>query len=539
MFTSADFIEALRRRGRKSLRPETPPGELPPGWQDWFDAMVARLGAVTGAAADAFVALFLERELAMPPPRTGALSRWQAFATLWRQQWHPPAPEERRERVLAMAITLAVHLVLLVLLLWIALVRFTGAPAPRGEEVVQVEYIGQGTPQDTGGAPAPGEKTAQPAAASARSAPREPSARPSAAPIRAAPAPQPPSATQEPAAPATPSQPLAVSEVPRPEGFVLPPPTPPLVELPRLPAPELQVVPREVEAIERAGPIEAPRAQVPDVALTAPALHPDVAQSLPDVQAQRVEMPRLRAPELQAQQREIRLREPQPSSSESAAPPSQASASSSAPSATQSPATAAAAPSTSPPAGRPAASSGTAPSAAATSGAGPAASKPGAWPSPVPNDDWGNSTRNRPGGAAGQPGLAGADGRPRLPPGMAAPGGGLPPGTVTEKIDNLDRAGTWLKRPPVDYSPTRFDRFWVPSETLLEEWVRKNIRSVDIPIPGSSKKLHCVVSLLQLGGGCGIDDPDLQDQEVEARKPPDVPFKSDLQEDQGSLGKPR
>ena len=122
---------------------------------------------------------------------------------------------------------------------------------------------------------------------------------------------------------------------------------------------------------------------------------------------------------------------------------------------------------------------------------------------------------------------------------MAAPGGGLPPGTVTEKIDNLDRAGTWLKRPPVDYTPTRFDRFWVPSETLLEEWVRKNIRSVDIPIPGSSKKLHCVVSLLQLGGGCGIEDPNLQDQEVEARKPPDVPFKPDLQEDQDSLGKPR
>lgn len=440
MFTSADFIEALRRRGRKSLRPETPPGEFPSGWQDWFDGMVARLGAVTGAAADAFVALFLERELAMPPPRTGALTRWQAFATLWRQQWHPPAPEERRERVLAMAITLAVHLVLLVLLLWIALVRFTGAPAPRGEDVVQVEYIGQGTPQDTGGAPAAGEKTAPPAAASARPAPREPSARPSAATTSAAAAPQPASATQEPAAPAAPSQPLQVSEVPKPEGgFVLPPPTPPVVELPRLPAPELQVVPREVEAIERAAPIEAPRAQLPNVALTAPALRPDVAQALPDVQAQRVELPRLRAPEPQAQQREVRLQEPQPSSNESPAPPSQASASSTAPSATNSTATAAAPPSASPPAGRPAASSGTAPSAAATSGAGPAASKPGAWPSPVPDDDWGNSTRNRPGGAAGQPGLAGADGRPRLPPGMAAPGGGLPPGTVTEKIASAGR----------------------------------------------------------------------------------------------------
>jgi hypothetical protein len=107
---------------------------------------------------------------------------------------------------------------------------------------------------------------------------------------------------------------------------------------------------------------------------------------------------------------------------------------------------------------------------------------------------------------------------------------------VTQHVD-LDRAGTWLKRPPVNYTPTRFDKFWTPSETLLEEWVRKNIRSVEIPIPGSSKRLHCVVSILQLGGGCGIEDPNMQDQEAEARKPPDVPFKPDLQEDQQSLYK--
>ena len=107
---------------------------------------------------------------------------------------------------------------------------------------------------------------------------------------------------------------------------------------------------------------------------------------------------------------------------------------------------------------------------------------------------------------------------------------------MTQQVD-LDRAGTWLKRPPINYTPTRFDKFWTPSETLLEEWVRKNIRSVEIPIPGSSKHLHCVVSLLQLGGGCGIEDPNMQDQEAEAREPPDVPFKPDLQEDQQSLRK--
>jgi len=109
---------------------------------------------------------------------------------------------------------------------------------------------------------------------------------------------------------------------------------------------------------------------------------------------------------------------------------------------------------------------------------------------------------------------------------------------VEDNIADLDRAGTWLKRPPINYTPTRFDKFWVPSESLLENWVRRNIREVAIPIPGSSKKIHCVVSLLQLGGACGIDDPNMQDQEATARPPPDIPFKPELQEDQGALRKP-
>ena len=60
--------------------------------------------------------------------------------------------------------------------------------------------------------------------------------------------------------------------------------------------------------------------------------------------------------------------------------------------------------------------------------------------------------------------------------------------------------------------------------------MRRGIREVQIAIPGTSKKIRCVVSLLQLGGGCGITDPDMQDQEAEARPPPDVPWKPELQE---------
>ena len=62
---------------------------------------------------------------------------------------------------------------------------------------------------------------------------------------------------------------------------------------------------------------------------------------------------------------------------------------------------------------------------------------------------------------------------------------------------------------------------------------------MSIPIPGTSKSLTCVVSLLQLGGGCGVSDPNLNDQEATARPPPDIPFKPDLQDDQQSLAKPR
>ncbi|HET6435417.1 MAG TPA: hypothetical protein VFG18_06890, partial [Xanthomonadaceae bacterium] len=111
MFTSADLIEALRRRRRRSLRPERPPGEFPPGWQAWLDELATRLGRVTGAAAEAFVALLLERMPSPPPPRMAELGRWQAFATLWRQEWQPASREGRGQRVAAMAITLLFHFV--------------------------------------------------------------------------------------------------------------------------------------------------------------------------------------------------------------------------------------------------------------------------------------------------------------------------------------------------------------------------------------------------------------------------------------------
>jgi hypothetical protein len=339
-----------------------------------------------------------------------------------------------------------------------------------------------------------------------------------------------PSPPQPPAPAPEREQPLQVSSKATPDAvFVLPPPTPRHVELPQaqVTVPQLRVPAQEVELIERPPAIAPLQPQLPAPAITAPRLATepqpiDIVAPLPKIEPREVPSPTIAAPALQANAPPVQLREAAastPSSSDSTA---------------TRPATAAARPSAGPPVPRPGARP-----AATASGSGRASTpKPGAWPTPERGDDWGASARNQPGGNTGQPGLHDADGSPRLPSGTAQAGGGFPPGTDRWTREDFDRAGTWLKRPPTDYTPTRFEKLWVPSETLLEEWVRKNIRSVEIPIPGTSKKLRCVVSLLQLGGGCGISDPNLNDQEAEARPPPDIPFKPELQEDQDVLRKP-
>jgi hypothetical protein len=208
---------------------------------------------------------------------------------------------------------------------------------------------------------------------------------------------------------------------------------------------------------------------------------------------------------------------------------------STAPSATPGTATAATAQQ---PGGQAAPGAGTSPAAQPGAGQTPGA-PPGALPSPNRGDDWGVGTRNRPGGTPGsssKPGIFDETGRPNL--GVPPTPGRNAPGTVEAQIADLDRAGQWLKRPPLDYQPTTFDKYWRPHETLLQEWVRKGIKSLSIPIPGTDKKLQCVVSILQLGGGCGLSDPNLQNQPAGARPPPDIPFKPWLQEDNGSIRTP-
>ena len=130
MFTAAELIEALRRRTRRSLRPELPAGEFPPGWRAWFAALREQAGIITGATADAIVAIFLARELRRAPPRAAVLNDWQAFTTLWRQEWQPTGADSRGQRIAALTITLVVELVLAILLLWLAYARWGGARTP-------------------------------------------------------------------------------------------------------------------------------------------------------------------------------------------------------------------------------------------------------------------------------------------------------------------------------------------------------------------------------------------------------------------------
>ncbi|WP_273390175.1 hypothetical protein [Thermomonas hydrothermalis] len=175
--------------------------------------------------------------------------------------------------------------------------------------------------------------------------------------------------------------------------------------------------------------------------------------------------------------------------------------------------------------------------AARGQGAGPGVkSAPGGWPGAAASDDWGASRRTvagtgtgtgeagRAGQGAGHSGLFNPDGSPRLPDDWSK----------GKRVD-LDRAGTWLKRPGLEYRGTRFDKYWIPDGTLLEEWVRRGIKELSIPIPGTGLELKCVVSLLQFGGGCIPVDPNANEQPATGRPAPNIPFKPELQEDNGSV----
>lgn len=508
--------------------------------------MGVRLGAVTGATADAIVAIFLQRELALPARAAGQLNRWQSFATLWRQQWQPATKDERWQRFVAIVITLIVHVVLSALLVWLAYTHYFETPGETSDVAVRVQFIGDGTTEDEGGGPPSPRPDPVVAPSTTQSQPQP--QRPQLSEVQAAPSsvdappvervqreqPQLAEQTVEPSA----EQVLQVTEAKTPDEtrFRLPPPQPRPMDVVVAPSVEVPTLRSEVEAIAL------PRAPAPVRPIDR--AQPQREISVPQIAEQptEIEIPQplaaVRARDLPPRATaDAQLQVPASNAEPQSLPmPPGAAAAAENTSATAQPSGAPNAP--------PAPASGTQPAAASTgAGIGP---KPGTVPTPARGDDWGDAKRN----VAGQPqgsqqpgaksGLYNADGSLRLPPGAGSPSQyGNPPGSDEERIADLDRAGKWLDRPRLGYDPTRFDKYWVPHETLLQEWVRKGIRKLSIPIPGTSKRIECLVSLLQVGGGCGVTDSEkLFDQPSSGRPAPDIPFKPELQEDQDSLKKP-
>lgn len=551
---------------------------LPYGWGLWLRALSP---LPRPFRASEVLAELAQREPMPTGGRLPELSFVQAMRRLLWQGWDPAPRDQRWMRWTSALISALLHLMFALLLLWVALIRPPSEPEQGGESGrVQVEFVGRGTPQqEQGASPAAAEPaTADAAIAAAMAnaqamAQAEADARTASAPQPAA-APAPPSAPQPaPPAPATPAveQPVQATEVAQATtDFVVPPTSVPRTEVrvmtrepqdiavrertvvtveaptprttvpaprtaePQLRTPELTVQERQVTVVEAPTPtvaIAGPRveATVPhrEVQVREREIRPVTAPSVnvATLPTREVAVPG-RSPEVAVRERAVPNAAPRP------APPSPAAASSTATAPAAANASTAASTSTSPTATRAPAS--------------PSKAPPGSWATPNRSDDWGAANHPQDADLNGRAvsatqgngsSLFKADGSVRVP-GQEGHGnsergapGGEKDGWSKERIA---QSGTWLKRPPYDYTPTSFDKYWAPNESLLAEWVRKGIKAVEIPIPGTSSSISCVISVLQFGGGCGLSDPNMQDQPAIARPPPDIPFKKELQEDNGS-----
>ena len=521
---------------------------LPFGWGLWLRALPERLGRITREKANAILDVLASHT---PKARRAAPflpSRFYALRSLFFQGWGPPLREERWMRWAAALSSTTLHLLFFLFLLWVALVKIPPPPEEAGDSSrVRLEMIGEGNPEDVGGATQAGETAEQTASAasapqpvatpaSAPSPPAESSPPPSDAPAPAVAMDVPPVPPRDVPVPEIADQPLQVTEVAEPtRAFVRPPPTPRQPEITQPAVREVGVPTREIPT-----PVTAPvvRRDVPARSVDVPTLatrdadvrEREMAVPAPHVRTVPVPSREVSPRAITAQESSVRqadIREPSPR------PAAASPATTSAPAASNVGTSAVASPAAPSSAGASTASSsaprGSTAPASATRGPLPA-TKPGGWNTPARADDWGNSRREVAGDSAtdgrDRPGLYNADGSLRVPGNAGgattqrgAPGGGNDQWTR----ERLDEAGTWLQRPPYDYEPTSFDKYWVPSESLLAEWVRRNVREVDIPIPGTNMKLKCSISVLQLGGGCGLGS--LFPEPPKARPPPEIPVK--------------
>lgn len=571
---SQDIIDSLLGRG--TAAPEAYGRQQWPAWM----AMRPRPSAVR---RDALLAALAARPL---PPLVRPRARQAHWLDLLcGRSDGPPPPDQRPLRLLAGAVSLGLHLLGLLVLVWIALVRSSLPPPMTEEERVAVRLLqraaGQGvedgvepvaaTPVATPSRSA-AAGPAIPAAAIARADPALPDTAvpdpvaplpvlPETETAQALPAPAlamelPVQRVREPAMPElavvereialAQAPPLPVVAEPRAVDIVLPEPplpavaerevasAPPAAVALRLPAPVL-AAPRLPEVPER----DVAEREVAAAASPPPLVLPAVAGRPPAVQ--------LREPSLAVAEREVALpvRAPAPVM---AAVPLPRPRTQPGPAAAGAPAVvertlglaAAAAAQDAELAASPPAGAGGGPTAAA-----PAASRPGgaaaitSMPGPGPGSaEHAAAAVGTPAAAAGDDWSRAAAGRddwsrrggPRTVGGRP-PVTNAPPAADQWTRQGLAASGTWLRQPPPGHRPGPFERYWVPHESLLAEWVRKGLTSIDIPLPGGSGRISCVISLLQAGGSCGVSDPDRAGQPAQARAAPAIPFKPELQAD--------
>ncbi len=551
---------------------------LPYGWGLWLRALSP---LPRPFRASEVLAELAQREPAPHGGRLPELSFVQAMRRLLWQGWDPAPRDQRWMRWASAVISALLHLMFALLLLWVALIRPPSEPDQGGESGrVQVAFVGRGTPQQEEGAqpaaaqPATAEAAIAAAMANAQAmAQAEADAQAASAPQPTA-APAPPSEPQPaPPAPATPAveQPVQATEVAQATtDFVVPPTSVPRTEVRVMTREPQEVAVRERTVVTVDAP--APRATVPAPRLAEPQLRtPEVSVQERQVTVIDAPTPSVAVPgprvEAAVPQRDVQVREREirpvtaPAVSVATLPTREVAVPGRSPEvAVRERAVPNAAPRPAPPAPVAASSTATAPaatrastaastsaaSAATRAPASPSKAPPGSWTTPNRSDDWGAANHPQDADLNGRAvsatqGTGGslfkADGSVRVPgqDGHANSERGAPGGEKDGwSKERIAQSGTWLKRPPYDYTPTSFDKYWAPNESLLAEWVRKGIKAVEIPIPGTSSSISCVISVLQFGGGCGLSDPNMQDQPAIARPPPDIPFKKDLQEDNGS-----
>lgn len=562
MTTAQELIAALERRRLLKRGHADTPGEMPAGWQRWFDDQPQADAGAARARIEAWVQPLAQRLTYAAQSRATRLGL--PFFYLQRLARPDDPRDERVLRIGVGAADILLHLLLAATLLWLMYLHLAELARREDEpgQVVQIHFIGRGNAQTGGGALAEQGAQASPSPASPASRPvPAPAQETAAVPAQASEAELPPAVErvalprqqsidasrpvpqleQVPTPPEA-RQVLQVSEVPQPQpdGFKLPPPRERSVVLPQATLRETRPRP-QVESL----PIletPAPRALQPlpqQAQLRAPELREQVREIevfRPDARLQARERAaptadataQLRVPQPVGQVRELPLKPDAGGTAVAAPERGNAPADGGARTASAGSGQAQAG---SGQGARPAQADGRG-VAATGAGAGPGLKPaPGGWPGAAKSDDWGASKREVAGTGSGdgrkgdgKPGLFNADGSARLPDEWSKQDG----------LD-LDRAGTWLKRPGLEYRGTRFDKYWIPQGTLLQEWVRRGIKELSIPIPGTGLKLKCVVSLLQFGGGCMPVDPDANEQPSTGRAAPAVPFKPELQEDNGSM----